>query len=69
MILAEALLRSRSHSHSGRTLESVRASIISLFGDAPDCPYSIHNIAIRGSIMDKPVGAWFGPNAAAQVIK
>eukprot|EP00048_Salpingoeca_helianthica_P021714 m.14036 g.14036 ORF g.14036 m.14036 type:complete len:331 (+) comp6326_c0_seq1:34-1026(+) len=67
MILAEALLRARDY--PAVDADAGRASIVSLISDAPECPFSIHQIALRGAIVDKPVGAWFGPNAAAQVIR
>lgn len=40
-----------------------------LFEDKADAPYSIHNIASRGTVVKKAVGDWFGPNAMAQVLK
>lgn len=59
----------RSHTPSGIHPEAARLHVLSLMADIPESPFSIHNIALRGSIVDKPVGSWFGPNAAAQVIK
>jgi hypothetical protein len=67
MVLAEAMLR--SHRHTGGDIMAWRTHVITLFADVPECPFSIHQIALRGSIVDKAVGAWFGPNGAAQVIK
>ncbi|GFY58446.1 cysteine protease ATG4A [Trichonephila inaurata madagascariensis] len=43
--------------------------IISKFDDRPECPYSIHKIAMMGHVMDKGIGQWFGPNTIVQVLK
>eukprot|EP00047_Mylnosiga_fluctuans_P004820 m.236775 g.236775 ORF g.236775 m.236775 type:complete len:336 (-) comp13025_c0_seq1:389-1396(-) len=67
MILANALLRAQSY--PGSNIDVLREQIIVNFTDIPESPFSIQQIAMRGSIVDKPIGAWFGPNAAAQVIK
>lgn len=47
----------------------VRPSVLSLFADTLDAPYSIHNIALRGQVMGKSIGEWFGPNCMAQVMR
>jgi cysteine protease ATG4 len=42
---------------------------MSWFLDAPSAPFSIHNIAIAGTMLDKQIGQWHGPNTVAQVLQ
>jgi len=43
--------------------------ILSLFGDTPAAPLSLHQIAESGASLGKPVGSWLGPNTVAQAFK
>ncbi|KAK4946497.1 Cysteine protease atg4 [Elasticomyces elasticus] len=46
------------------------ASILSLFSDSPDAPFSIHRFVQHGaSACGKHPGQWFGPSATASCIK
>eukprot|EP00040_Diaphanoeca_grandis_P015520 m.79282 g.79282 ORF g.79282 m.79282 type:complete len:396 (-) comp25201_c0_seq1:48-1235(-) len=68
MILAESLFECRRR--STKYTSKVRREVMSGFADEEKFPYSIHNVALRGSsLMNKDVGAWFGPNCMAQVIR
>ncbi|GBM79818.1 Cysteine protease ATG4B [Araneus ventricosus] len=44
-------------------------NFLSKFNDTPECPYSIHKIAMMGYLMEKRIGQWFGPNTIVQVLK
>eukprot|EP00039_Didymoeca_costata_P024160 m.9487 g.9487 ORF g.9487 m.9487 type:complete len:330 (-) comp4070_c0_seq1:133-1122(-) len=68
MMLAEALLKVEFKNDTA-SLSKIRRRVIAQFADTPKAPYSIQNVALRGHIMDKLVGSWFGPNTMAQVIK
>eukprot|EP00051_Salpingoeca_urceolata_P020735 m.315293 g.315293 ORF g.315293 m.315293 type:complete len:369 (+) comp19674_c2_seq9:1183-2289(+) len=71
MLLAQAMLASELGDDwlSHKDLVKTRRRIVNYFLDDPRHPYSIHNIAVRGSIVKKSIGDWFGPNAMAQVLK
>eukprot|EP00127_Corallochytrium_limacisporum_P001222 Clim_evm9s46 gene=Clim_evmTU9s46 len=44
-------------------------AILREFDDSPTRRYSLHRIATTGEEFDRPVGTWFGPNTACQVIR
>ena len=45
--------------------------IITWFLDtpSPQCPFSVHRMALVGKDLGKDVGQWFGPSTAAGAIK
>lgn len=72
MLLAQALILR----HFGRVwkwksdnTEVEYKNILAKFDDKVECPYSIHNIASMGRILEKEIGQWFGPNTIVQVLK
>lgn len=69
MMLAETLLRYCHEVKNPEEQAHTRREVISKFADVPIAPFSIHKVSLRGHIMDKGVGSWFGPNAMAQVMK
>lgn len=73
MLLAEAFLacqRTDTRTREvGASRNRNRKELLARFADTPEAPYSIHNVALRGGMMDKQVGDWFGPNCMAQVIR
>lgn len=75
MVLANALLYKnlgRNWRWSSDGLEAnptVYTSILKLFQDKEESPYSIHNIVRTGQQEGKVTGEWFGPNTIAQALK
>lgn len=72
MLLGETMLRLETAAAGGAGAadeDAIRRGVVAQFADVPSAPYSIHNVALRGHKMDKKVGAWFGPNCMAQVMK
>ncbi|KAG8185782.1 hypothetical protein JTE90_000763 [Oedothorax gibbosus] len=72
MLLAQAFILR----HFGREwkwkpdcTEEMYKKILSKFDDRAECPYSIHKIASMGSMLEKQVGQWFGPNTVVQVLR
>lgn len=49
--------------------DSTYLKILYQFNDKEEYHYSIHKIAKYGSILNKQVGQWFGPNTVVQVLK
>lgn len=69
MLLAEVFLACRRNDTRLREVGTNRKELLNHFADTPEAPYSIHNVALRGGMMDKQVGDWFGPNCMAQVLR
>lgn len=71
MLVANTLLKlyiGEDWSTSPRTL-GVKRRVISLLGDDPSCPYSIHQLTLHGHVASRSVGAWLGPGAMAHVLQ
>ncbi|XP_035222929.1 cysteine protease ATG4B-like isoform X1 [Stegodyphus dumicola] len=49
--------------------DEIYQKILWQFNDKIECQYSIHKIAIKGNLLEKQVGQWFGPNTVVQVMK
>lgn len=77
MLLAETMIQgaaaaaaaAAASSGAGSVELSPKQQVLPQFADTSEARFSIHNVAMRGRIMDKQVGAWFGPNCMAQVMK
>ncbi|XP_054707992.1 cysteine protease ATG4B-like [Uloborus diversus] len=72
MLMAQALIVR----HLGREFtwcsddpDQTYLSLMEQFDDRPECRYSIHSIAIEGSLLEKQIGQWYGPNTVVQILK
>ncbi|KAF7351822.1 hypothetical protein MVEN_01143300 [Mycena venus] len=52
-----------------RTAESLLATALQRVGDAPEAPFSVHQIALVGKAAGEEVGVWFGLSAAGSAFK
>lgn len=69
MVLSESFFECHRRGTGTKYNSKSRKEVLRRFADDPQSPYSIHNVALRGAMMNKEVGDWFGPNCMAQVIR
>lgn len=62
---------SHRHGAGGGLPVSLRKRLAWLFADLPraDCPFSMHALCAAGARQGKKVGEWYGPRAAACVLR
>lgn len=58
-----------SHQPQQASLMNQYRTIVRWFIDEEDAPYSIHRIALCGTLFNKKVGEWFGPTDTSNVLK